>query len=712
MFARLGRLVAHHPWRVIGVWVVLAVLVVALSPGLPTTSQESDALPKDADSVKALALQQQAFPGQATPGLVAVFERTDGARMTAADREAVAHAAGSLRGVDGVRGVGAPAPSPKGLVDIVSVQMPELTQSGQDALFDDVDTIRDRLDAGVRGSDLRVSSTGQVAQAADAQESAGSSEAITLLGTVGLIIVLLALIFRSPIIALMPIVVIGIVSSVANGLIADVVRLFGLEADTSVNSLLIVVLFGVGTDYILFLLFRYRERLRLGEEPREAMVSAVSRVGEAIASAAFVVIIAFLALLLSSVGFLRSLGPSLAIAVFVTLIAGITLVPAVVSLLGTKVFWPSKSFRTEPKGARFAAVGESLGRHPRRFVAGSGLVLVVLAVGVIGFSPSFDLTSGSLPDSADSQIATRALERDLPPGATDPTQVYVQATAGRLDRAALRDYAARIGRVEGVGAAATPQLNADGRVARIDVTLRAAPESDSALSTVDGPLRSTAAEAVPAGATALVGGTTAVYVDLRAGINRDYTVVFPVAALLIMLVLGLLLRSIVAPVYLMASVALGFLATLGATSVLFTNIGSESGLVFLLPVIMYMFVVAVGTDYNILMTARLREEAREGASPRVAVATAIRFAGPTIAAAGVILAGSFAALLLAGNSFLSQIGFAVAFGIAVSAFVMAMFFAPAITALLGHRAWWPGHQDAAIGPPQDEDATSRELTAR
>jgi RND superfamily putative drug exporter len=163
-----------------------------------------------------------------------------------------------------------------------------------------------------------------------------------------------------------------------------------------------------------------------------------------------------------------------------------------------------------------------------------------------------------------------------------------------------------------------------------------------------------------------------------------------VAAVLIMVILGLLLRSVVAPWYLMASVGLGFGATLGATVLLF---GRGDGLIFMLPIIMYLFVVAIGTDYNILMIARLREEAREGRNPRDAAAEALKHAGPTVGAAGVILAATFATLMLSGNALLTQMGFAVAFGIVMAAFVMAMFFTPSLTALIGHAAWWPGHAD-------------------
>jgi RND superfamily putative drug exporter len=262
-----------------------------------------------------------------------------------------------------------------------------------------------------------------------------------------------------------------------------------------------------------------------------------------------------------------------------------------------------------------------------------------------------------------------------------------------LGQAELNDFGTKLKAVPGVGQVGQPQLSKDGTTANYAVTLGSDPSSDAAIHTVSGPLRDTAHAAAPPGTKALVGGITAVYVDIQSTMNHDYRVVFPVAAVLIMLVLGLLLRSVVSPWYVMASVGLGFAATLGATTWLFQGIIGESGLIFMIPLIIYMFVVALGTDYNILMMARLREEAKEGKSPREAASLAIRHTGPTIAAAGVILAGSLGALMLAGNSLLAEMGFALAFGILVSAFVMAMFFVSSLTALIGRTAWWPGHGD-------------------
>jgi putative drug exporter of the RND superfamily len=376
------------------------------------------------------------------------------------------------------------------------------------------------------------------------------------------------------------------------------------------------------------------------------------------------------------------------------LLAGLTLVPAVVSLLGARVFWPSKSWRAEPAAARFARLGRSLGRHPARFAAASGLLLAVLAAGAVAYNPTFDLSSAGIPRTAESQTALKTLEKGLPPGATDPTDVFLHNISGRpLAAAQLTTYAAKLRTLTGVGAVAPPKLSADSATADFTVTLTHDPASTAAVNAVKGPLRAGAHSAAPVGTYALVGGTTAVFADIQRAVNHDYAVVFTVAAIIVLLILGLLLRSAVAPWYLMASVGLGFGATLGASVLVFQGLRGAAGLVFLLPIYMYLFVVALGTDYNILMITRLREETREGRSPRDAAAIALRHAGPTIGAAGLILAGTFASLTLAGNTILSQLGFAVSCGIALAAFVMAMFFTPSLTALMGRLAWWPGHTD-------------------
>ncbi|MET9488571.1 MMPL family transporter [Nocardia sp. NPDC006630] len=707
MFSRLGRFVVKQPWLVIGVWLIAIIAVVATAPKLTATTDQSDFLPSHYESIQAMELQQKAFPNSNTPAALIVFERTDGAPLTDGDVATVQAAAGKLDDQhlkDVLKVQAAPAADNRS-IQIAAVAMTKVTSAGDTAQTDAVKALRTALKDQVNGTDLKAGITGAAAQQLDQQESGNNALAIIGIATIALILILLLVIFRSPVIAFLPIIVIGVVSLGVNGLIAMVSKAFDLKVDSSVQSLLIVVLFGVGTDYILFLMFRYRERLRAGEDPKTAMVSAVTRVGEAISSAAAAVIIAFGALMLSTLGMFRSLGPALAIAVAVALLAGLTLVPAIVSLLGTKVFWPSKAWKQEPTGARFASVGAALGKRPGVFAVASGGVLLALGIVAFGFNPTFDLSSSSTSDTSESTVYSKELLKGEPAGTTQPSQVYLRTDGAELTAEQLTAYRQALTGVSGVGQVSEPKLSTDKSVAEYQVTLNDTPESDAALATIKGPLRDTAHSVAPPGSTAVVGGMTSVFVDFKAAMNRDYSVVFPVAAVLIMLVLGLLLRSLVAPWYLIASVFLGFAATLGAAVLVFQHIQGNSGLIFTLPLIMYLFVVALGTDYNILMVARLREEAREGHDPHKAAAEAVRHTGPTIAAAGLILAGTFASMMLAGNTALSQMGFAISVGIGIAAFVMAMFFTPSVTALIGRRAWWPGHggdADPAISLEKQE----------
>ncbi|GAB4583121.1 MMPL family transporter [Nocardia sp. IFM 10818] len=694
MFSGLGRFVVKHPWLVIGAWLIAIAAVVATAPKLTATTEQSDFLPSHYESIQAMELQEKAFPNSAPPAALIVFAREDGTPLTEQDSATVASVAGKLGelNVPDVTGIQVTPPSENRAVQIIAVGMTKVTAPDDTRQQDAVKDLREDLKTQVGGTELKAGITGQAAQTLDQVESSEKALAIVGIATILLILVLLLIIFRSPVIALLPIFVIFAISMPTNGLIAWAAEAFDLKIDSSTQALLLVVMFGVGTDYILFLMFRFRERLRAGDDSKTAMASAVARVGEAITSAAAAVIIAFGALVLSTLGLFRAMGPSLAIAVAVCLLAGLTLVPAIVSLMGTKVFWPSKAWQQEPKGARFAAIGRGMGKRPGVFAVASGGVLVALGVFAFGFHPTFDMTSGSTSDTTESTVYSKELLKGLPAGTTQPSQVYLHSETGQpLQEAALTDYGVALARVQGVGQVSQPLLSEDKLTAEFQVTLNSAPESDAALDTVRGPLRDAAHGSVPPGTTAEVGGMTSVFVDFQHAMNRDYKVVFPVAALLIMLVLALLLRSFVAPWYLMLSVFLGFAATLGAAVLVFQNLQGDSGLIFTLPIIMYLFVVALGTDYNILMVARLREEAKEGNDPHTSASLAVRHTGPTIAAAGLILAGTFASMMLSGNSVMSQMGFAISVGIAIAAFVMALFFTPAVTALIGKKAWWPGH---------------------
>ena len=701
MFGWLGRTVVRHPWWTIVAWLVAAAAVIALAPKMHTSSNQTDFLPSKYESVQASHLSDKAFPStkDKTSPEIFVVKRTDGQPLSSADRAKIGQLANALRAANIPQVVGV-VTGPQMLAkdhssQLVTVPLPngnfndDKTESKNEKA---VKALRAAAATQLRGSDLQYGLTGNVATQVDNTKSQNDSMAIVGIATILLIIVLILLIFRSPLAAFLPIVVIGVVLEVANSLAAIVGNAFKLNFDSSNSTLILVVLYGIGTDYMLFLLFRYRERLRAGEDKKTAMITTVTRVGEAIASAAGAVIVAFLVLLLAQFKSFGSLGPQLALAVAVMLVTALTIIPAIVSLLGRIIFWPSKAWRKQPKGSVWGKLGGAIGRRPGIAALGSGILLIGLAAGALGFKADYDF-SASFPQNTESAKAMNELKQNFPAGTLTPTEVYIQSGTP-LEKSTLASFQRTLATAPGVGQVVPAELNPDHTVAKIDLYLKDNPNSNAAISLVKGPLRDFVHKSAPPGTKALVGGQTAAFADINTVNNRDLSVILPVAVVLIALILALLLRSLVAPVYLAIAVLLGFTATLGASVGLFQGIEGKSGLMFNIPIVLYLFVLAIGTDYNILMIARLREEAREGNDPRTATTLAVQHAGPTVAAAGLILAGTFGTLALSPISMIAQIGFGVAIGIVLSAFVVSTFFVPALTAMLGHRAWWPGHGDA------------------
>jgi putative drug exporter of the RND superfamily len=703
MFGRWGRFVVRRPWWVIGGWVLGALLIILLLPRLSdiTSADQGSFLPDTYESEQAIALARSAYQQQATSTAIVVVKRTDGAPLTADDQDLAGRLATAIADRH-IAGTGTPVTGKQLLAGNRSVQLitipitaPANDDKGQ---MDAVRATRQVIGTQLAHTALTAGVAGNAAEFLDNNDTFQTALAVVGLATFALIIVLILIIFRSPIAALMPILVIGVVMQVSSNLVATAGRIFNFQVDQSLQTLLLIVLYGIGTDYMLFLLFRYRERLRAGEDKKTAMVQAVQRVGEVITSAAAAVIIAFLVLLLATFGAFGSLGPALAIAVFAMLVTALTLIPALVSLIGPATFWPSRSWRRQPKGVVFHRIGAGAGRRPGLTAAISGLVLVALAAGVLAFKADYDFTAG-FPTTTESAKATKDLQSGFPQGALNPTEAYLTTLDGsKLTRPQLDAFAEAAAKVQGVGKVQPPIVAANATVARFDVLLNGNPVSNEAIALVRDHLRGDLHAAAPTGTKVLVGGTTAIFADINSANNRDLSVILPVAALFIAIILGLLLRSVVAPVYLVVAVLLNFAATLGSAVYLFQGAVGKPGVTFQLPIVLYLFVLAIGTDYNILMIARLREEARSGQPARAAAALGIEHAGPSVAAAGLILAGTFAALALAPVSFLQQIGFSVAVGILLSAFVMSMFLVPSLTALMGHAAWWPGHSDVGKGP--------------
>ncbi|MFV9452901.1 MMPL family transporter [Rhodococcus sp. NM-2] len=710
MFAYIARTVVAHPWQVIAAWVVAAIAVILFAPSLDdyTTGNQQTFLPSTFESSEAQAVGNEYFPSLsgATGSLVVV--RADAAPLSPADQQTALNLATSLQN-SAIPGVVSVQGSPASLSadgKAAALQVVFDGQPGDDQVNDAVPVIRGDAEQQLNGTGLVSGLTGNAAIQVDTTAAYDNADKVITIATVIVILALLGLIFRSPVIAVLPVLVIGVVLSVVTGLTAVLADLFDFQVSTSLQSILVVVLFGVGTDYIVFLLFRYRERLRqqaaagsTTDMHQEALVFSTDVVGRVVASSALTVIVAFAALLLAKLGSLTTLAPGLIVAVALMLVTALTLIPAVFTVLGRHLFWPLGPGHDSPH-TPFASIGAAIGHRPAVFAIAIGVVLIALASFASGYKSTYN-TLGELPSDTPSQQAFDTLDQSFPAGALSPTQVYVVAP-GPLDPASLTPLVTALTQVPGVSSVAPPRPSQDGRAALVNVVLADDPYSNASLDLVEGPIRDAAHGAVP-GSEVVVGGQTSTFVDVRAQLAADTRLVFPVAAVAIALILALLLLAVLAPLNLLVCVALTFVATLGAVVLLFLHGLGYDGIDFSIPIVLYLFVVAIGTDYNILLASRLREEFRNGYTPRESARIAVSNDAPTVAAAGLILALTFASLTLTGLANLAELGFGVAIGVAIAAFAMAPMLVPSLSALERRAFWWPSRQKTTVDTGDDRE---------
>jgi RND superfamily putative drug exporter len=692
---KFGDFVVKRRWWILAFWLVAAILIVKLSPSLSSveSNDQSSFLPKGYESVEAINTAKKVSSDSQDATDIVVFSKVHGGTLDSADQQTISSVVHALNS-DHMAHVQSVTTSAREISPNSKAQLAQVTYSGnsQDtATIDAVATVRTNLQKQLKGTDVTAGVTGGEAISYDTQGASQRALKIVGMGTLLLVLVLPALIFRSPFAGLLPIISVGIVDVIATSLIADAAKWFDFKVSQQLSVIFTVTLFGIGTDYILFLLFRYRERLRTGDHDRAAVSFALSRAGVAIFSAALVVLTSFSALFFAKFGIFSSMAPGLVICVAVMMLAALTLVPALVAVVQKKVFWPSKAWKSQSLNPTLSKkIGGVVSKHPAAVT--SLVVLFLLILSAFALSYKADYSSFSQPPKGtQSASAYNTLVSAFPAGVLDPLQVYVTGNQV-LTPQILAPLATKLSHTVDISNVAPAVISQNGTTALLSVTLKENPYDASAISNVAGPIRD-AAHSVKIGSDHIyVGGTTAIFADMQAVTTRDLKVVFSIAGIFIFVILALLLRSLVAPVFLLLCVGIGYVATLGLTTFLFTKIGSAAGLVFFIPLFMYIFVVAVGTDYNILTITRLREEVRSGKRPREAADLTVEHSSATVASAGLILAATFGSLLLAGISFLSQMGSAIAIGVALAAFVIAPFLIPSLSAMLGYAIWWPGHR--------------------
>ena len=487
MLAQIIHSATQRPKRVIAVWVVVGLalsLLGSLKAYSVTTDDTAQFLPKRSESAQGVRFAQQAFGVQkGTSTLTVLLRRSDGRGLTSADRTRVDTLAAAMRRwrpdtdrlhtdealdvgrrAGAVTGVSTGPPAGRG--QLVAVQWrANTTDPVAQAAYRQ---FRDAFAEQARAARLQAGFTGGIASMADATKAGEGRAILAQVLLFGAVLGLSLLFFRGPLAAVLPLLAIVVVGGAATGLIVAAALAFGFKLDANTPQLITVVLVGIGIDYFLFLLFRVRERLRLGDDRRTAAAHAAGRVGPVIASAALAVVAAFATLALAQFGQFRVLGPSIAISVGVMLLAGITLMPALAAVSGPALFWPSKRWRNERADGPAARLGTAIARRPGRIALGVTLALLVPAVAALGTKLDYDLSSGG-PATPASRTAD-LVAASLPRGATDPQQVYVRSTRA-LGEQALEPMRRRLNAVDGVGSVSAAALTPDRRGARIDVVL-------------------------------------------------------------------------------------------------------------------------------------------------------------------------------------------------------------------------------------------------
>jgi len=854
IFRRIGAFAMRWRYPIVAVWVVMVAAITLIAPNLSdvTTADQAKLLPEDSPFNRAVEVHRAAFPASSAAANVVIVVEATGSqgilnRDAATFEEQVDTEAGRfiadlcawLAGEDAperVSGVTSPISSPQvasvaidsnNRVAIIPVN---LAEGDIQITHTVVKPVRAWIDAH-QPAGVQSYVTGSLAIGSAFVEAAVSTVESTLIVTVVLVIVLLLLIYRSPISPLVPLTAVTLSYLFTRGLVAILAD--GVIAVSSyADILLVVIIYGAGTDYCLFLISRFREEMADHTSARQAATTTVEKVGETITSSAGTIFVGFTTMIFAEFGVFNTSGPALALGVVVSLIAGLTFVPALLSILGDWAFWPGTA-RHRVAGELYVKASNLVARRPLAVVI--VVVLVMVPLVVYGLNTPLDYNSLSdLPDHIESKQGFEVLKRTLGPGNLSPLTVVVterdpatmsaemarlesellaldgvadvrslnnplgqhgemtrmlradtqlrligqmldaqSADAQSLDLksaaaafagmqtyldhlatqfpavaddpnlATLRELfsnmlvfaqrqdeaapafeglAARFETVENpyvslgelatlmpaegsgsLGASLAPLLaqyvSADGTSYRMTVILADDPNSAEALDTVLD-IRALLRRYEGAG-EAVVTGPSAMTTDLRDTLRSDLVLTIGMVSLGIFVVLLLMLRSVIAPLYLIGTVGLSYTFTLGLTAVVFRVLfGVDDGLAFVIPVFSFVFLVALGVDYSIFLIGRVKEEVGHRGI-RDGIHEAVVATGPIITSAGIILAGTFAAMMFGEITALAELGFSVAVGVLIDTFVVRTMLVPALTLLLGRWAWWPG------GVPRSKEPAAR-----
>ncbi len=774
-FTAVGRLSVRFRWAIVLAWVAGAVAAMTLLPSLSSVTQSDNTsfLPGNAPSEQAARLASP-LQGAALTAVTVVAARPD-ETLTGADQAFVARLAASLSRVARVVLVRDAGQSADGRAEQLTV-LAALAQSGglataQQATL--VTGLRDVIRLAGPPSGLSVHTAGPVATRVDTNATSSKTGGQVQWFSIIFVIALLVAVFRSalaPLIAVLPAVIVVLV---AERLTAEA-AVHGLGVSQIASLLLIVLALGAGTDYALFLMFRVREEMRAGLPCHQAIEFSVTRVGETITFSAGVLIAALLSLATATFSLYSGLAAPLAIAIGLMLIAGLTLLPALLAICGPVAFWPSS---VKPGARQAGWWGPTCSRIVRRPLATLAIGLVVfcaLAVASVGYLAAGFGGAVTGPAGSDSAAGDALLTRHFPQTAANPTLIVLRlrqpawtaaasvAAAGRqlaadpaftsvsgplnangtaLTAAQYASLYAAYGpaRALTASAAAVPRaklaayqayrasgsyVSADGHTISFAAALAAGSPTTTAAAEAVPTVRAAAARAArAAGASASgVTGQAAFTYDVAQLSNSDLRTVIPIAIAVIAVLLALVMRSLIAPLYLILSVVLSYFAALGLTVLVFMRGAGQPGLTFILPFLLFIFLLALGEDYNILVMTRIREEA-EHLPLREAVGRALSVTGTTVTSAGLVLAGTFGVLAIVGSGSagaqnvrtIVNVGVGLALGVLMDTFLVRTLLVPATVVLVGRWNWWPSAlsrvrpADAPGGTPDSSFTTYKLL---
>ncbi|MEV0218315.1 MMPL family transporter [Streptomyces sp. NPDC050704] len=657
-------------WLVLAVWLILAVALGPLAGKLGDV-EESGAnafLPRGAESAQ-VNTELEKFRTDTVIPAVVVYTGEGADAKAAADRTAFQKL--TAKGEQ----VSRPVPSEDGAALMTVVPL-----DSEDEVTDKVDELREIAGANAPpGVDAEVG--GPAGSLTDSVAVFDSLDSTLMIATGLIVAALLLITYRSPVLWLFPLIAVGFAAVLTQVCTYLLAKYADLPVNPQSAGILMVLVFGVGTDYALLLIARYREELHRHEDRHEAMRIALRRSGPAILASAGTIAVGLACLAFADVNSSRSLGLVGAVGVICGFLAMITVLPALLVVAGRWVFWPFVPRHGTPARKAdtvWSRIGSAVARRPRWSWMMSVALTGVLALSAFGMT--MGLTQAEMfQDRPESVVAQERISAHYPSGASDPAQII---TAD--DRAS--EVRAVASGVDGVARVETGDRTPDGRLTALDVVLKDTPDSPAAKDTIDG-LREAVHEVD--GADALVGGTTAETLDTQRAADRDLTTVIPIVLLIVLAVLVWLLRALVAPLLLLATVVLSYLAALGASNLLFEHVLAHAGVDWSIPLLGFVFLVALGIDYNIFLMHRVREEVARLGHAR-GVLEGLTSTGGVITSAGVVLAATFAVFAGLPMVTMAQMGVIVGIGVLLDTFLVRTVLVPALALDLGRRFWWPG----------------------